>query len=220
MFKFLKKKKKPLSYVEAHNKAFKLFQKAALIMIWAAVFNVFGLFISIIQVISSSGELVSKFADGSFLYNNTLYAGSTFQYSLCYASNSFIFRLLETLTFNPYSSAQTLPTSWFYALIIIISLIFSSITAYLSVQARNGKFYALLASAIFYGVDTLMIIDCYLIGEDLSNIWIMIGVHVIILIFIFIAIFEYVRLFEIEKLHEKQISLLNKEQSEIVIGGE
>lgn len=205
MFKFLKKKKKQLTYVEAHNKAFRLFQKASLIMIWAAVFNVFGLFISIIQVISSNGELVSKFAFNSFLYNNTLYAGSTFQYSLCYASNSFIFRLFETLTFNPFPNTPKLDTHWFYVIIIVISLIFSSITAFLSVQARNGKFYALLSSAIFYGVDTLMIIACYLIGEDMSNIWITIGVHIIILIFIFIAIFEYARLFEIERLHEKEI---------------
>ena len=223
MFKFLKRKKKTLGYIDAHNKAFRIFQKAALIMIWAAVFNVFGLFITIIQYVTS-GEMVAKFSEGTYLYNNILYAGSTFQYSLCYSTNSLLFRLLETITFNPFTSTQVLQTHWFYLLIILISIVFSGITAYLSVLARSGKLYALLANAIFYGIDTLVIVACWILGEDLTYIWIMIGMHVIILFFIFIAIFEYVHLYEIEKLHDKEIKqkeeINNSNTDEIVIGGE
>lgn len=223
MIKFFKRKKNNLSYVDAHNRAFKIFQKASLIMLWAAVFNVFGLIITIIQYMTSS-EMVAKFTQGSYLYNNVLYAGSVYQYSMCFSSNSFIFRLLETLTNNPYQSTQILGTPWFYVSIIAIAILFSAITSYLAVLARGGNFKALLANSIFYGIDTLMIIACWVIGEDMTYIWIMIGIHVIILFFVFIAIFEYVHLFEIEKLHDKEIKSkkeqIKEENDEIIIGGE
>lgn len=223
MIKFFKRKKRNLGYVDAHNRAFRIFQKASLIMLWAAVFNVFGLIITIIQYMTSS-EMVAKFTQGSYLYNNVLYAGSVYQYSMCFSSNSFIFRLLETLTNNPYHSTQLLPTSWFYVSIIAIAILFSAVSSYLAVLSRGGNFKALLSNAIFYGIDTLMIFACWVMGEDMTYIWIMIGIHVIILFFVFVSIFEYNHLLEIEKLHDKEIIKKKEEKEEktdeIIIGGE
>ncbi|MPN48670.1 hypothetical protein SDC9_196282 [bioreactor metagenome] len=48
-----------------------------------------------------------------------------------------------------------------------------------------------------------MIIPCYLIGEAIIYLWIMIGLHVIILGFLGVAIYQYYNLFTIEKIYKK-----------------
>ena len=211
---FKRRKKKPTTYVEAHNRAFSIFTKASTIMIWAAVFNVFGVMLTIIQY-AMNNELAAVFIKDSLLYGQMV--SSTYQFSLCFSSNSFIFRLLEILNHSIYNSVPILETHWFYIAIIAIAIAFAGVVSYLSILTKNGKKWAMITNAVFYGVDTIMILGCYLIGEDISLLWISLGVHIIILFFIAVGIFEYFHLFEIEKTHDKQVTQ-NEEINEINIG--
>lgn len=197
---FKRRKKKTLTYVEAHNRAFSIFLKASTIMIWAAVFNVFGVMLTIIQY-AMNAEISAIFIKDSYLYTHLV--SSTYQYSLCFSSNSFIFRFIEVLNRDIYQTTPILETHWFYLITIVISIIFAAGVSFLAILTRSGKKWAMITNAVFYGIDTMMILGCYLIGEDIALLWIMIGVHVIILFFIFIGIFEYFHLFEIEKAYMK-----------------
>lgn len=214
---FKRKKKKTLTYVEAHNKAFSIFSKASTIMIWAGVFNVFGVMLTIIQY-AMTNELAATFIKGSYFYGQMV--SSTYQFSLCFSSNTLIFRLLEILNHSIYASTPILETHFFYAIIIVISIIFAALVSYFAILTRSGKRWAMITNGVFYALDTIMVLPLYLLGEDISLLWITLGVHIIILFFVAIGIFEYFHLFEIEKAHDKQTNTTTDVVEEITIGDE
>ena len=186
-----KKEKKPLTYAEAHNKAFWAFHKSSRIMIWAGVLNVAGLIIGIVQRFTESLS-PSFFISDTFL--SAKLGGSFYNFSLCFSTNSFVFRLLETLKWAD---------AGFISLIIGIAILFTAGAVVLGVFASQGKKWALISEIIFYIFDMAMIIPCYLIGEATIYLWIMIGLHVVILGFLGVAIYQYYNLFTIEKIYKK-----------------
>lgn len=199
-FSFFKRNKKNYSYAEAHNRAFWAFNKSSKIMIWASVFNVIGLMIGIIQQANTDFSSYYLFSEGSLLFNNVYRSG--FQYSLCFSTNSFIFRLLEIPFFNV-RDGNAMPVA-FFSIIIPIAISFSGLMVYISITASQGKKWALYTQTIFYVFDTLMIVGCYLIGESIDILWIMVGLHVIILVFLGVSIYQYYHLFVIEKIYKGQ----------------
>lgn len=201
-----KKSKKVLTYAQAHNKALRSYQKSSRIMIWAGVFNIFGLMIDLIQ---NATQQISPatFIEGTLLGNSLSF--STYQYAFCFSSNSFLFRIFEMLTFYRLGD-PSLDFVWFIVIIMAISLIFSSLAILAGIYASQGKKIAFYGQIIFYLVDTIMILACYLIGEASEYLWIMLGLHVIIWFFLIISIYEYYHLFAIEKIYKQNTAESDK----------
>lgn len=195
----IRKSKKTLTYAEAHNRAFLAYNKASRVIIWAAILNVIGLMVAIIQQAMTKFDDYFVFALNSLLGSTVVSSG--FQFSLCYGINSFIFRLLE-IPFANKLGDQTLSYASYIIILVIIAILISAITVYVSVLASQGKKAALYGEIIFYILDTFMIVGCYIIGEASEILWILIGLHVIVLFFLGMALFQYYKLFEIEKIYK------------------
>lgn len=203
MFKNKNKKtnKKTLTYAQAHNRALRSFKKSSKIMIWGGVFNIFGLMFGLIQ--NAMSQTTPTYFLTNSLLANTL-GLTTYQYYLCFSSNSFIFRMFEIFTYNRFEN-PTLPFWGFIILIMIVVLIFSGLAIFCSIYASQGNKIAFYGQLIFYFIDTIFIIINYLVGEPLEYIWIMIALHVIIWFFLVISIYRYLQLFHIEKIYKTSL---------------
>lgn len=190
--KRIKKEKKPLTYVEAHNKAFWAFHKSSRILVWAGILNVAGLLISLIQTTDASIP-PAYFIDSSYLAARLI--STNYNFSLGFSTGSFVFRLLEGVEMH---------VAGFIASIIVIAIVLSAISIILGVFASQGKKWALFTGFGLYLADMAMIIACYALGEPASYLWIMIGVHVVILAFLIVAVFQYYNLHTIEKVYKKE----------------
>ncbi|MDY0177972.1 MAG: hypothetical protein GX807_01185 [Erysipelotrichia bacterium] len=186
----IKKQKKPLTYVEAHNKAYWAFHKSSRILLWAGILNIAGLLIGLIQAYAEP-IYIADYIEGSILFT-ALGGKTTLNFSLGFAMSAFFSRLIEL---------AALPIAGFIVLIVIISIIFSALGVFLGVFSAQGKKWALFTGFGFYLLDTAFIVGCYLIGEPVSFLWIFIGVHFIVLGFLCVAIFQYYHLHTIEKVY-------------------
>ncbi len=198
-----KRVKKTLTYAQAHNRALRSYQRASRIMIWGGVFNIFGLMLGLIYNAMMQTEPTS-FLSGSLLANTLSY--SSYQFSFCFASNNFIIRIFEMLTYNRFDSSANMPFWAFIVLSMLIVFIFSALAVGVSIYASQGKRWAFLSMIIFYFIDSAFIIFNYLIGEATTYLWILIALHVIIWFFLIMAIYQYYHLFYIEKIYKQKIA--------------
>jgi hypothetical protein len=189
--RFKRKEKKQLTYAEAHNKAFWAFHKSSRILIWAGVLNMAGLLITLLQGYIDSLQ-PQYFIEGTVLFNTLM--ATRFNYSLGFSIDSLFNRLIEM---------QSLADVWFVISIIAIAIVMSAFSIMLGVFASQGKKIALFGGTAFYLLDFVAIIGCYLLGEPSIYLWIMFGLHIVILFFLLVAIFEYYNLFTIEKIYKK-----------------
>lgn len=206
-----RKNKKELTYAEAHNKAFWAYNKASRVLIWVGILNVIGLMIGIIQHSMIHPDNYYKFSVESLLGASIVKSG--FQYSLCLASNSFMFRLIEIQAFNLFEN-PSLSFVGFISICVIIAILFAAGCVYISMQASLGKKWALYTAIGFYLFDTLMISGCYIIGEASELLWIIAGLHVIVLVFLFIALYQYYKLLEIEKRYKGKVPTIKGDEKE------
>ena len=170
---FKKRPKKELTYEEAHNKAFSRYKKSSQILIWAGALNVIGLIVAFAQL------------------NTETFSFNPF---LCFASNNLIFRLL---TYIPW--LKDVDFLW-YIFCIIIAIASSAGLVLLGVFAQQGKKSALFTGVGLYLFDTFCVISLNFVGESITNLWLVAGIHVIIMAFLCVAIYEY---FNIIKIAEK-----------------
>ncbi|MGM9873605.1 MAG: hypothetical protein ACI31G_01625 [Bacilli bacterium] len=181
----LKRKKRQLSYVDAHNKAVNLYKKSASALIWAGIFNVVG---SIFFTVSGSNDLTNFL--GAFL---------------CFGTNTFIFSLPSTYSFL----LSYLP--WSAILYIAISFALSAIYCMLGFFSLNGNKKFLYSGIGLYFVDWIMLIMCYFFetpGVSNDSLYLLLGVHLVITIFLLIALYQRYKVIELEK---KRKELINKE---------
>lgn len=165
---FFKREKRPLTYEETHNKAYWRYSKAAGIFIWAGVLNVIGLIFAIIQ------------------YHGG--AATTYDFYLCFASNNVFFRLIGQIGLD---MAIT------YVLWFIIACGSAAGLVLCSVFAKQGKRTPLFIGAAIYFVDLFCTIPSYFLGENITNLWLIILIHIIIISFSVIAIYEYFHIIRI-----------------------
>ena len=173
---FFKKNKKPLTYEEAHNKAFSRYRKAAQIMIWAGALNVIGLIVALIQLNSET---------------------KTFSPFLCFSTNNLCFRLMM---FIP--GLESINFLWYF-LCIIIAIIFGAGMAACGVFAQQGKKIPLFIGLVFYTIDMFTTISLNFVGESTANLWLISGIHVIIIVFLAIAVYEYFNIIKLAIKHNK-----------------
>lgn len=177
MLKRKKKEKPVLTYEEEHNKHFWRYQKSSRVLIWAGAINFVSLVVSIIQAI------VTKESSLFFYF--------------CFGIDDVIFQALALIPFF-----QTDVGSYFYlASIILVAMITTAGAVLLSVFASQGKKKWLWAAVIAYAIDALLIIASYFLGENIASIWMMFGLHLIVLGFLAIAVREYYKIIEIAVKH-------------------
>lgn len=171
-----KKSKKPLTYEEAHNKAFSKYRKSSQILVWAGVLNVIGLIVAFIQL------------------NNEPYVFNPF---LCFASNNLIIRLLMSI-----QSMEKLNFLW-YIISTIVAIASGTGMIICGVFAQQGKRVPLFLGFSLYIIDMFCIIPLNFVGESTSNLWLIAGIHVIIIAFLAIAVYEYFNIIKIALKYNK-----------------
>lgn len=171
MPKFFKKKKEELTYEEAHNKAFSRFQKASQVLVWTGVLNFMGLVIAIIQLNTTEQHLFNPF--------------------LCFSSNIFAFKTLMLIP-----NLQNFNAIW-YLLVFLIAILSSVGMILLGVYAQQGKKKHLFAGVSIYLFDLFCTLLLILIEDSYANLWLIAGIHVIVLAFLMVAIYEYFNIIKI-----------------------
>ncbi len=151
--------KRVKTYEEQHNAAFSRFQKFSGSLIWAGILNVVSLIIIIVQGATGAIE------------NNAV------TFNFCFGISDLTFRLLALIPFF------TSGGEWLYYLtIVIIAMIYSTGAIFLGVMCRKGKIKALWAGAIIYLLDAFLVIPSSLwLSQSVLGMWIMVGLHVVIL---------------------------------------
>ena len=165
------KKKAPSTYQEAHNKAFSRYKKSSQILIWSGVINFFGLIVAIIQLNTTATHSFNPF--------------------LCYSSNILVFRLSMLIP-----GLSEINFLW-YLLVIAVSLITSVGMILLGVYAQQGKKIHLFTGVSLYVLDLFLTIPLIFIEDSYTNLWLIAGIHVIILVFLIVAIYEYFNIIKI-----------------------
>ena len=171
MLNFFKKKKTPPTYEEAHNKAFARYQKSSQILIWSGALNFFGLIIAIIQLNTTETHTFNPF--------------------LCYSSNILAFRglmLVEGLSEINYL--------W-YILVFAISILSSVGMILLGVYAQQGKKTHLFTGISLYVLDMFCTIPLIFVEQEIANLWLIAGIHIIVVAFLIVAIYEYFNIIKI-----------------------
>lgn len=184
----INRKKRQLSYVDAHNRAVNLYKKSASALIWAGIFNVVG---SIFFTVSSNTNL-SNFL-GTFL---------------CFGMNTFIFSLEPTYSFL----VNFLP--WSAIIYILVSFIISAIYCMLGFFSLNGNKIYLYSGIGLYFIDWIFLILCYLFntpGITNDNLYLLIGVHIIITVFLLISLYQRYKVIDLDK--KRKELLKNNEQN-------
>ena len=178
------KKKRVLTYEEEHNLHYGRFQRSSHAFLWAAIINVIGLIVTIVQATQGQTEL-------SFYIN--------------FASCDLIFRSLALI---PYFNSGG---EWLYIiLIILVAALFSGLAIWLSVTASQGKIKLLWLELILYVVDLFVVLPCYFFfGEAESVLWAMFILHAIVIFFMVWSLYEYYRIKDLAIQHGRL-----KEESE------
>ena len=178
------KKKRVLTYEEEHNLHYGRFQRSSHAFLWAAIINVIGLIVTIVQATQGQTEL-------SFYIN--------------FASCDLIFRSLALI---PYFNSGG---EWLYViLIILVAALFSGLAIWLSVTASQGKIKLLWLELILYVVDLFVVLPCYFFfGEAESVLWAMFILHAIVIFFMVWSLYEYYRIKDLAIQHGRL-----KEESE------
>lgn len=170
------RKKKKLTYVEAHNQAVNRYKKSARILIWASIFSVLALLIGVIQLYSDAGK------------------SSTLPTYFCYGAVELAFFLFAT-----YSSMSPLG----YIFIVVgISFVISVGMILLSVEASQGKRNPLIISVGLYFIDWIIVIVTGILFKP-STFLLTAGFHVIFSAILVIAIYEYFNVLNIEKQYKE-----------------
>ncbi len=195
--------KRPLTYLEAHNKAVRLYQKSSIFLLWAGIVNLFSIIIGIIQILASS------------IIENLPYAWPTSGFSMGLSIQQLVNKLLLE------NVKGTLIVDF---LMIIIALILSAGFALLGFYASRGKKWVLLLGSSLYVADfALMIIVCSLnlVPFNYTNYAFSIATHVVILLACIVAISQYYNVIHIEVVFKGKNALkLDEEvESEVIAHG-
>ena len=175
--------KRVKTYEEQHNAAFARYQKFSGALIWAGILNVVSLIIIIVQGTTGMVE------------NNAI------TFNFCFGISDLTFRLLALI---PYFSNGG---EWlYYVTIVVVAMIYSTGAIFLGVMCRKGKIKALWSGAIIYLLDSFFIIPSSIwLSQSVLGMWIMVGLHIVILAIHGYAIVIYYQIVDLA-VHYKRIS--------------
>lgn len=188
-FKFGRKNRQPISYVDAHNNAVTKYRRACKAFIWVGVVNFVGLLIGVIQY----------YAQGS---------AETVPFYYCFGLCDFLFNLLARV--------QGLHVALFWAIVGVITTATTVGAVLLGLFSAQGKKVLLFTIAGIYLADWIFaLLAFFVVTNDTIGLMIDAGIHVVASFFIILAIFEYYNVINIEKTYNKQKSESKEENSEV-----
>ena len=200
----MKKARKEVSYVDAHNKAVKLYQKATLFFMWAGILCVFAAVIGVIQ--SAAGASNGNITD--FTWPSSGFALS-----------------LSINIYLSYLFLSSLDMVMANFLIILISLVLGAGFALIGVFSARGKLWLLITGLALYLLDFALSFFVYF-ASPLSSYFVWtnyaftLALHVVILAAGIVALIEYYRVLDIEKRFTKPHTLEKEEETEVIASGE
>ena len=186
MFKFGRREKKKLSYVDAHNNAVTKYRRACKAFIWVGVVNFVGLLVGIIQFyIQGSADSVP------FYY--------------CFGISEFLFSFMQ----------GRVPTALFWVIVAIFTTATTAGAVLLGLFSSHGKKKLLFTMVSIYFVDWVFVLLAYfLVTGNVIGLMINAGIHVVATFFIILAVFEYYNVINIEKTYGRPLPTKQEEVSE------
>ena len=185
MFKFGRREKKKLSYVDAHNNAVTKYRRACKAFIWVGVVNFVGLLVGIIQFyIQGSADSVP------FYY--------------CFGISEFLFSFMQ----------GRVPTALFWVIVTIFTTATTAGAVLLGLFSSHGKKKLLFTMVSIYFVDWVFVLLAYfLVTGNVIGLMINAGIHVVATFFIILAVFEYYNVINIEKTYGRPLPTKQEEAS-------
>ena len=186
MFKFGRREKKKLSYVDAHNNAVTKYRRACKAFIWVGVVNFVGLLVGIIQFyIQGSADSVP------FYY--------------CFGISEFLFSFMQ----------ERVPTALFWVIVAIFTTATTAGAVLLGLFSSHGKKKLLFTMVSIYFVDWVFVLLAYfLVTGNVIGLMINAGIHVVATFFIILAVFEYYNVINIEKTYGRPLPTKQEEVPE------
>lgn len=186
MFKFGRREKKKLSYVDAHNNAVTKYRRACKAFIWVGVVNFVGLLVGIIQFyIQGSADSVP------FYY--------------CFGISEFLFSFMQ----------GRVPTALFWVIVAIFTTATTAGAVLLGLFSSHGKKKLLFTMVSIYFVDWVFVLLAYfLVTGNVIGLMINAGIHVVATFFIILAVFEYYNVINIEKTYGRPLPTKQEEVPE------
>lgn len=199
--------RRPTTYLQAHNKAVRLYQKSSIFLLWSGILNIFAIIIGIVQAATykvNASNIIEKL---DYIWPKSGYALS---YSLQQLINNALLRANLGIAVN--------------FLIILIGLIFSGAFAAIGFLASRGKKWLLLLGSGLYALDFALMFFLYALGI-IPFVWtnyaFTLVSHVLILIACIVAIVEYYNVIHIEMVFKgnKDLKLKEEIESEVIACG-
>ena len=197
-------KVKEVSYVDAHNRAVKLYQKTALFLMWGGILALFAAIIGVVQNVSGAANEISTTA---------LWPSSGF--ALGYGLEIY-------LAFIFLTSLDSVLAGF---LIILVAFTLGALFALAGLFASRGYLWVLLLGLGVYALDFVGTFFVYHASPlnafySWTNYAFTLVTHVIILSAGIVAIIEYYRVLDIEKRFKKENTSFEKEEeTEIIASG-
>ncbi len=199
--------KRPITYLEAHNKAVRLYQKSSIFLLWSGILNIFSLIIGIVQVATYRMNEDNIIAGLSYYWPKS---GYSLSYSLQQLINNALLRANMGIAVN--------------FIIILIGLLLSVAFAFMGFYASRGKKWVLLLGSGLYALDFALMFFIYSFGIIpfyWTNYAFTLASHALILGACILAIIEYYNVVHIEVTFKgKKVLKLDEEiESEVIASG-
>ena len=183
MFKFGRKEKKKLSYVDAHNNAVTKYRRACKAFIWVGVVNFVGLLVGVIQF------YLQESADSVPFY-------------YCFGICEFLYSILD----------GRIPTAAFWVIVSIFTTATTAGAVLLGLFSSHGKKKLLFLMISIYFVDWIFVLLAYfLVTGNVIGLMINAGIHVVATFFLVLAVFEYYNVINIEKTYGRELPVKQEE---------
>ena len=199
------KPKREISYIDAHNKAVKHYQKASLFLLYAGVLGLFAAIIGVVQMATTQVEVLP----GEFNWPSSGFALSL---SLQIYLDSLLLAHLD----------QVLASF----LIIILSLVFGSLFGFLGYFATRGRRIFLIIGLALYFLDFIFMFFFYhlnlgSVGFVWTNYAFSLALHVIVIGFAIAGLVFYYQVFDIEKKFkgDNAVNFKQEEKRETIANG-
>ena len=186
MFKFGKREKKKLSYVDAHNNAVTKYRRACKAFIWVGVVNFVGLLVGIIQFyLQGSADSVP------FYY--------------CFGISEFLFSFLQ----------GRIPGVLFWIIVGVFTTATTAGAVLLGLFSSHGKKTLLFTMVgIYFGDWVFVLLAYFLVTGNVIGLMINAGIHIVATFFIILAVFEYYNVINIEKTYGRPLPVKKEETEE------
>lgn len=195
-------KRRAMNYLNAHNRAVRMYQRSSIFILWAGIVNVFAALIGVIQNATNNA------------FGGLSYSWPRSGFALCLTAQIAINNLL----------LKSMSEVGADLLIMLISVVLGGAFAVLGFLASRGRKWLLFLGTGLIALDfgAMFFVYAYLAPYVWTNYAFTLAIHVLVLLACVFAIFEFYNVIHIEKVFrgDKVTSMEEEKESEVIASGE